>query len=305
MRIVSLLPSATELICFIGLRRHLVGVSHECDYPADVIGLPRVTKTVIPHDASSIKIDTAVRTHLKTNTALYSLNTALLRSLKPDLVVTQALCEVCAVSEREIAEGIDKSQSKVVNLEPKSLQDVFDTLNLLGQETGCENEAKNAIIGLRKRLEKISERTRRYIKKEQYPRVAFLEWINPLFNAGHWTPELIEIAGGIDCLGQKYQSSTTMTWQTIVNAQPDVMFVACCGFSTQRAMQDLPSLQSYKGWCDLPCVRNKQVYFTDGNAYFNRPGPRLIDSLEIIANALHPEVHELTTGLVAASRVLN
>jgi iron complex transport system substrate-binding protein len=305
MKIVSLLPSATEIICSLGLREHLVGVSHECDYPADVVGLPIVTKSVIPHDASSIEIDQLVRSQLETTTALYSLNVELLEELQADIIVTQALCEVCAVSEVEITETICQLSNtpKLVNLEPMCLQDVFDTLLLLGKETNQETIAKNVVNSLTLRVERVRSLTEIHIKKQEYPKVAFLEWIDPPFNAGHWTPELIEMAGGVDCLGNKHQPSETTLWEDILESKPDVMFVACCGFSMSRAIEDLPILQSKDGWDDLPCVKNNRVYFSDGNSYFNRPGPRLVDSLEIIANALHPDVHILGTDLPPAVRV--
>jgi len=307
MRIISLLPSATEIICSLGLREHLVGVTHECDYPVDVVGLPIVTKSAIPHDASSIEIDQLVRSQLETTTALYSLNVELLDELQPDIIVTQALCEVCAVSEAEIEETICQLSNKprVVNLEPMCLKDVFDTLLLVGQETNQQDIAVDVVHALNVRVERVCALTESHIKKAQYPKVAFLEWIDPPFNAGHWTPELIEMAGGIDCLGNKHQPSQTTLWEHIIEVQPDVMFVACCGFSMERAIQDLPILQANEGWEDLPCVKRNRVYFSDGNAYFNRPGPRLVDSLEIIANALHPDVHILGMNLPSAIRVLD
>ena len=307
MRIVSLLPSATEIICSMGLRDSLVGVTHECDYPADVVGLPIVTKSAIPHDASSNEIDHLVRQQLETSTALYSLDVGLLEQLQADLIVTQGLCEVCAVSEAEIEASICQlsNQPRVVNLEPMCLKDVFDTLLLVGQETNQQDIAVDVVHALNARVERVRALTESHIKKAQYPKVAFLEWIDPPFNAGHWTPELIEMAGGIDCLGNKHQPSQTTLWERIIEAQPDVMFVACCGFSMERAIEDLPILQSNEGWDDLPCVKNKRIYFSDGNSYFNRPGPRLVDSLEIIANALHPDVHILGLDLPTAVRVLN
>ena len=307
MRIISLLPSATEIICSLGLREHLVGVTHECDYPVDVVGLPIVTKSAVPHDASSIEIDQLVRSQLETTTALYSLNVKLLDELQPDIIVTQALCEVCAVSEAEIEASICQlsKRPRVVNLEPMCLKDVFDTLLLVGQETNQRDIAVDVVHALNTRVERVRVLTESHIKKAQYPKVAFLEWIDPPFNAGHWTPELIEMAGGIDCLGNKHQPSQTTLWERIIEVQPDVMFVACCGFSMERAIQDLPILQANEGWEDLPCVKRNRVYFSDGNAYFNRPGPRLVDSLEIIANALHPDVHILSMNLPPAIRVLD
>ena len=307
MRIISLLPSATEIICSLGLREHLVGVTHECDYPVDVVGLPIVTKSAIPHDASSIEIDQLVRSQLETTTALYSLNVKLLDELQPDIIVTQALCEVCAVSEAEIKASISQlsKRPRVVNLEPMCLKDVFDTLLLVGQETNQRDIAVDVVHALNIRVERVRVLTESHIKKAQYPKVAFLEWIDPPFNAGHWTPELIEMAGGIDCLGNKRQSSKTTLWERIIEAQPDVMFVACCGFSMERAIKDLPILQANEGWEDMPCVKRNRVYFSDGNSFFNRPGPRLVDSLEIIANALHPDVHILGMNLPPAIRVLD
>ncbi|TDJ20221.1 MAG: cobalamin-binding protein [Gammaproteobacteria bacterium] len=307
MRIISLLPSATEIICSLGLREHLVGVTHECDYPVDIVGLPIVTKSAIPHDASSIDIDQLVRSQLETTTALYSLNVELLDELHPDIIITQALCEVCAVSEAEIEASICQlsKRPRVVNLEPMCLKDVFDTLLLVGQETNQRDIAVDVVHALNTRVERVRVLTESHIKKAQYPKVAFLEWIDPPFNAGHWTPELIEMAGGIDCLGNKHQPSQTTLWERIIEVQPDVMFVACCGFPMERAIQDLPILQANEGWEDLPCVKRNRVYFSDGNSYFNRPGPRLVDSLEIIANALHPDVHILSMNLPPAIRVLD
>ena len=307
MRIVSLLPSATEVICSLGLREYLVGVTHECDYPADVVGLPIVTKSIIPHDASSIEIDQLVRSQLETTTALYSLDVELLELLQPDIIVTQALCEVCAVSEAEIEETICQlsKNPKVLNLEPMCLKDVLDTLLLVGEETGQQDFTDGVIKALNHRIDRVRALTENHIEKSAYPKVAVLEWIDPPFNAGHWTPELIEMAGGIDCLGNKHRPSETTLWDDVLEAQPDVMFIACCGFSMERAAKDIPILQSNEGWKDLPCVKNKRVYLSDGNSYFNRPGPRLVDSLEIIANALHPDVHILGIDLPSAVRVLD
>jgi iron complex transport system substrate-binding protein len=307
VRIVSLLASATEIICSLGLRDSLVGVTHECDYPADVVGLPIVTRSAIPHDASSIEIDRLVREQLETSTALYSLNVELLDELRPDVIVTQALCEVCAVSESEIKDTICQltAQPELINLEPMCLKDVFDTLLLVGNVTNRMSIAESVVNSLKARVRRVKILTETHIKTDNYPKVVFLEWIDPPFNAGHWTPELIEMAGGIDCLGNKHRPSQTTLWDDVLDAQPDVMFIACCGFSMERAAKDLPILQSNVGWKDLPCVKNNRVYLSDGNSYFNRPGPRLVDSLEIIANALHPDVHILGLDLPTAVRVLD
>ncbi|MCS6777322.1 MAG: cobalamin-binding protein [Chloroherpetonaceae bacterium] len=301
MRIVSLLPSATEILCELGLEDHLVGVTHECDYPPWVRSLPRVTRTLIPHNATSAEIDAMVRERLKTQKALYTLDMDTLVRLRPDLIVTQALCDVCAVAEAEVAEAACHlpGAPRVINLEPMSLEDVFHTLLLVGRATGREAEACRAVERMQARVTAVMERTGR-IPLSERPRVVFLEWIDPPFPAGHWTPSLVERAGGINVLGCPGAPSRTTPWHHVRQAQPEVLFVACCGFTTERALQDLPILQAQEGWEELPCVRNHRVYFTDGHAYFNRPGPRLVDSLEILAHALHPAVHPLPPHLTAA-----
>lgn len=301
MRIVSLLPSATEIICALGLERNLVGVTHECDYPPSVRKLPKVTQTLIPHDASSAEIDALVRERLQTERALYTLDMPVLERLRPDLLVTQALCDVCAVAEAEVSAAACTlpGRPKVLNLEPMSLEDVFSTLSLVGEATGTMARAEEVVSALRSRVEAVEARTHR-IPQSERPRVAFVEWIDPIFNGGHWNPTLIALAGGIDVLGAVGQESRTTSWQTLVASQPEALFIACCGFSRERTIEDLPLLERQPGWSDLPCVRDGRIYVTDGNAYFSRPGPRLVDSLEILAHALHPTIHPLPSGLSPA-----
>jgi iron complex transport system substrate-binding protein len=304
MRIVSLLPSATEILCALGLERNLVGVTHECDYPPSVKALPKVTRTLIPHDATSAEIDSLVRERLETSLALYTLDLPALEALKPDLLVTQALCDVCAVAEEEVAAAACSlpGRPRVVNLEPMSLDDVLTTLITVGEVTGCEERAAEVVARLRRRITAVTRRTED-IAVESRPRVAFLEWIDPPFNAGHWNASLIEMAGGMDVLGNLGEPSRTTPWEALVACRPDVLFIACCGFPTERTLQDIPILQTQVGWHDLPCVRSGRLYVSDGNAYFSRPGPRLVDSLEIMAHALHPSVHPLPPGLPPAIRV--
>ena len=303
MRIVSLLPSATEIVCVLGLEENLVGVTHECDYPPFVKSLPKVTKTLIPHDAASADIDALVRERLETALALYSLDMPVLETLRPNLLVTQALCDVCAVAEAEVSAAACTLPGlpKVLNLEPMSLEDVFTTLHLLGKATDTEAKAEEVVEALRQRVRSVEARTEGIALSDR-PKVAFVEWIDPIFNGGHWNPTLVEMAGGIDVLGSVGQASRTTPWETVLAAQPDVLFIACCGFSLERTLQDMPLLERRKGWGDLPCVRSGRVYVTDGSAYFSRPGPRLVDSLEIMAHALHPSHHPLPEGLPAAQR---
>lgn len=291
MKIVSLLPSATEIICALGLEEHLVGVTHECDYPPSVQRLPKVTRTVIPHDASSADIDALVRERLKTQTALYSLDMPTLERLGPDLMVTQALCDVCAVAEAEVQEAACRlpGRPRVLNLEPMSLEDVFETLPMVGQATGAEVRARQVVDDLRRRVERVEERTR-HLSAEARPRVAFVEWIDPIFSGGHWNPTLVAMAGGVNVLGAAGQPSRTLPWQQVADSKPDVLFIACCGFGIERTLKDVPLLRQLPGWHDLRCVWEGRVYVADGNAYFSRPGPRLVDSLEMLAFALHPDL---------------
>ena len=291
MRVVSLLPSATEIICELGLRSNLVGVSHECDYPLGVRKLPVVTSSVIPKNARSDEIDRLVRDHLKTHSALYLLDLQLLRTLRPDIIVTQALCDVCAVAADHVEDAVRSlpGNPTVINLEPMCLEDMFTTMREVGQATGIIAAAAARVAQLRARIAAVEMRTAAGVSEPV--RVAFLEWLDPPFNAGHWTPQLIRLAGGDDCLGNEGRPSVTLSWDDIRAAKPDVLFVACCGFSMERALEDLPILARQPGWEALPCVQNNRVYVCDGNAYFNRPGPRLVDSLELLAHALHPGIH--------------
>jgi iron complex transport system substrate-binding protein len=292
MRIVSLLPSATEIVCALGLGDELVGVTHECDHPAFVRGLPKVTTTSIPHDATSGQIDALVREQLATERALYHLDLPMLEELAPDLIVTQALCDVCAVAAAEVTDAACQlpGNPPVVNLEPMTLDEVFDAITAVGAAANRAAQATQVVADLRARVDAVARLSATIVEGDR-PRVAFLEWIDPLFNAGHWNPELIALAGGIDVLGSPAEASRTITWQQLVDARPDVLFVSCCGFPTERALQDLPILAAKPGWAELPAVRNTRVAFSDGNAYFSRPGPRLVDSLEILAHAVHPDLH--------------
>ena len=302
VRIVSLLPSATEFVCQLGLDADLVGVTHECDYPAHVRGLPKVTRSYIPATASSREIDALVRERMQTERALYSLEMHVLTELRPELIVTQALCDVCAVAEREVCEAVCKlpGPPQVINLEPTNLDEVFDGLRVLGDAANCAPRAEEEFTKLKQRVAAVAERSKQIA---ELPRVVVLEWIDPPFSSGHWTPELVRLAGGREMVGIAGERSKTIRWDQIVAAAPAVMIIACCGFDIERTKQDLPILRAYPGWSALPCVKSERVYLVDGAAYFSRPGPRLVDSLEILAHALHPELHPLPAGLPAAERV--
>lgn len=299
MRIVSLLPSATEMICTLGLQDRLVGVTHECDFPAPVQRLPKVTRTLIPAEAPSAEIDRLVRERLRTNRALYTLDLPVLQELRPDLIVTQALCDVCAVAEDEVRAAVCvlPGGPRVVNLKPQTLSEVLASIRQLAIAVGVDRFAEEAIRRLTARVTAVVTRTARVQRR---PRVALLEWLEPPFSCGHWSPELVRLAGGIEGLGQEGRPSRTLRWDEVLAWQPEVVFIACCGFSVERTLCDLPALQFIPGWQDLPAVRSGRVYVTNGSHYFSRPGPRLVDSLEILAHTLHPDVHPLPVGLPPA-----
>jgi len=302
MRIVSLLPSATEIVCSLGLGEHLVGVTHECDYPPFVKALPKVTRTLIPHDASSRDIDALVRERLKSAKALYSLDLPVLEGLKPDLLVTQALCDVCAVAEAEVTAAACSlpGRPRVVNLEPSRLSEVFDCLRLVGDAAGVPGRAAEVVAALEARVEAVAARSRSLAHR---PTGVLLEWIDPPFGSGHWSPELVRLAGGVEVLGREGLASQTTAWDRVRELDPEWLMVALCGFDVARTLVDLPILAAYPGYAELRCVHAGNVFVTDGNAYFSRPGPRLVESLEILAHALHPDVHPLPAGLTAALRV--
>ncbi|MFN2329610.1 MAG: cobalamin-binding protein [Chromatocurvus sp.] len=300
MRIVSLLPSATEIVCALGLQEHLVGVSHGCNYPAGVDALPRMTSTRVPYNAGSDEIDAYVREHLgdnladnlSDNTALYDLDLDALAAVRPDVVVSQALCDVCAVATGDVRDAIRSlpGEPTLIDLTPNSLTDVFDDMLRVGEATGAQAAAQNLVSSLRARRDHVAERSDTIAKADR-PRVMFFEWLLPPFSGGHWNPELVNLAGGHDLLGSPGEPSRTLDWQMVTDASPELAFIACCGFGIERALLDIAALGENPAWLSLPAVREKRIFVADGNAYFSSPGPRLLDGLELMAHALHPTVH--------------
>jgi iron complex transport system substrate-binding protein len=287
-RIVSLLPCATEMLCALGLRDRLVGVSHECDYPTDVVGLPIVTEPKLDPHASTLAIDARVRQLLQEGLSIYRIKTELLQQLQPDLIVTQEQCAVCAVSLPEIEEAVRcflTPQVKLVSLKPERLSDIWEDIRHVGSASGTSAEAEDLLRGLKRRLWKLEQHTRRLAR----PRVACIEWIDPLIAGGNWMAELVEIAGGEYALAPAGAHSPTITWNALVEYQPEVIVILPCGFKIAQTQADLSRLTSQAHWSALPAVQNDRVYVADGNAYFNRPGPRIVDSVEILAEILHPE----------------
>ena len=295
MRVVSLLPSATEMVCALGCGDQLVGVSHSCHFPEFVSTLPAMTSTRVPVEADSRSIDNVVREHLGSHAALYDLDVARMAQAAPDIIVSQTLCDVCAVATGDVMEAVQSLPSKpvLVDLQPSTLEDVYSDCLRVGEHLGVTATAETLVHRLRARESSVAARTAT-LPNAQRPRVVFLEWLNPPFNAGHWNPRLVELAGGIDMLGAPGQASTTLEWDEIVAVEPEVVFVACCGFPIERALEDLKAISCTPVWRELPAVKQGRVYVADGNAYFSCPGPRLLDALEMLAHALHPNVHPPT-----------
>lgn len=292
MNIVSLLPSATEIICSLGLRDSLLGVSHSCDFPADVHDLPVLTSTTVPRVATSEEIDRHVRAELATRDALYALDVEALAKLEPDVIVAQTLCDVCAVSSGDVLSAIARlpTHPALIELEPTCLNDVFTDVRRVGAMTRTPRQADAVVAELEARLHRVRQRND-LIPVSERPRVVFLEWLDPPFNGGHWNPEIVELAGGIDCLGAPGLPARTLEWTEVVDSLPEVVFVACCGFDAKRTEVDLERLARTPYWSELPAVRSGHVYFVDGDAFFSRPGPRLLDALEAMAHCLHPHHH--------------
>jgi iron complex transport system substrate-binding protein len=290
MRIVSLLPAATEIVGILGQLDQLVGVSHECDYPPEVNAKPRVTHCPI-HEAGlpSAAIDRWVRETLASTGTLFSLDEPLLRRLQPDLILTQRLCDVCAVgygSVMALAATLP-GPPQVVNLEPSCLADIFENIRSVGRILGIPERANSAVAELSGRVEAVQARLAHVAHR---PRCFLLEWIDPPFCSGHWGPELVELAGGVEPLGLKGKDSARILWDSVLAAQPDVIVLTCCGHRPQRTLADVPILRQYPSWESLPAVQSGRVFAVDGSAYFSRPGPRVVDSLEILAEILHPDL---------------
>ena len=280
MRIASLLPSATEIVCSLGLENELVGVTHECDYPESVRGKPVLTRSVLSGTRSGAEVDRHIRELVHRGSSIYALDAPLLEALHPDLILTQELCEVCAVSYPIVERAARRlgSSPQLVSLEPETLEDVFENIRVVGGLAGRSDTAERVCASLRRRIavveQQVTGRPRR--------RVVCLEWVDPPFNCGHWTPELVTLAGGDERLGVARQPAQLLDWQRVIDADPEVVVVMACGFSLDRSLREV---ETAGGRFEALRV---QTWVIDGNAFFSRPGPRLVDSVEIMAGILHP-----------------
>jgi iron complex transport system substrate-binding protein len=283
MRIVSLVPSATEMLFALGLGSDLIAVTHECDYPPAALELPRVTRDVLPVGLTAAEIDAAVKERTLAGESIYQLDTELLHELRPDLIVTQALCSVCAVSYddvRAVAENID-THPQVISLDPRTVGEVLGDARTLAQATDRREAAAALVRDASGRM----DRVRLAVRGARRPRVAALEWLDPPYAAGHWTPQLIDYAGGDDVLGFAGENSEQRSWDEVAAAQPDVVIVMPCGYDAEIAHREAEMHRD-----ELAAVGAGDVVAVDGAAYFSRPGPRIIDGLELLASILHPEL---------------
>ena len=299
MRIVSLLASATEMVAELGCLDQMVGRSHECDYPPEILSLPVVSTTQINVNTSSEQIDAQIKQLAHSKDAvqgdalkalsIYALDIDLLQQLRPDVIFTQTQCEVCAVSERDVMQAVQQLtglQPRIVALTPYRLSDVWEDVERVGAALGRAEQARGLVQRYQQRLERLSTLT----AGKRRPRVTLLEWIDPLMAAGNWTPELIAYAGGESVFGEIGQHSPWLTWEELQAADPDVLVLSPCGFTLERTLQELPLLQQHPSWGSLQAVQQGRVYAIDGNNYLNRSGPRLVESAELLARVLCGEL---------------
>jgi iron complex transport system substrate-binding protein len=289
MRVVSLLPSATEIVFALGFDKEVVGVSHECNFPVQARTKRVVIHSRLPHDAPPAEIDRLVREYVSRGESLYSVDAEALAELAPDLIITQDLCQVCAASPDDLATTLARfpEPPEVLCLNPQDLGDVWRDILWVGEATcrGHEAEALLKKIGTR-----LGELECQLEGIEHRPRVAILEWLEPFYVAGHWVPEMIEIAGGKDALGRKRTPSFRVTAEDVIDAAPEILLIAQCGYSAQQARDEYLGMSFPEEWSAIPAVRNSRVYAMDASGYFSRSGPRLMTGIEALAKILHPEV---------------
>ncbi len=288
MRICSLLPGATEVVVALWNTKHLVGISHECDYPPEIRTKPVLVRAAI--DTSSLtsrQIDAQIRARMKAGLPLYELDATLLGRVRPHLVITQDLCQACAITPSQLADALRAlpSPPRVLSLNPSTLDDVLADIERIGEAIGRPQEAGALVEQLRARLQAVLIQVAR---AGTHPRVACIEWLDPMYAAGHWVPDMVACAGGVDVLGKAGAPSAPITWKQLKDARPDVLVIMPCGFPIARTRREIVRLTKQPGWKTLPAVKAGRVFLADGPAYFNRPGPRVIDGIELLASCLHP-----------------
>jgi iron complex transport system substrate-binding protein len=288
-RIVSFLPSATEMVCVLGLEEKLLGLTHECDFPGSIKGKPVVVKSAIPvEQLSEPQIDTAVSERLSAGLSVYQVDEVLLKSLAPDLILTQDLCQVCAPSGNEVTQALNAlpNRPEILWLTPRTLAEIADNLREVARATGTTERAEAWIATNFERLKQIETRA---LQAAVRPRVFCMEWLDPLYCSGHWVPEMVRIAGGIDQLSKQGSDSIRVSWQEVFNWAPEILILMPCGNHLEQVMDVAPKLCSLPRWDEVPAVRNGKVYAVDASSYFARPGPRVIQGTELLAHLIHPE----------------
>ena len=290
MRICSLLPSATEIVFILGLGDRLVAVTHECDYPPEAARLPAITRSAIDHTGSSSRdIHAHVSRYVHDGSSIYHIDQDLLQRLSPDVILTQELCKVCAVSYSEVQRAVRPLQGEreVLSLEPTSLGDILDTIGEVGRLAGVPDRASKVVQQARQRINEVTSVIQR---ASSQPRVLALEWLDPPFVGGHWVPEMVRLAGGWNGLGQEGLPSSQVSWDHIAHYNPEVAVLMPCGFNLERTVEEMGRTPLPQQWHSLAAVRSNRVYAVDGSSYFNRPGPRIIEGLEVLAEIVHPEL---------------
>src|SRR6266542_5990692 len=289
-RIVSFLPSATEMVCALGLFDQLVGITHECDYPTEVAGKPIVIRNVLPiENMSQEEIDLSVSQRIREGLSLYQVDERLLQELAPDLILTQNLCQVCAPSGNEVSLALKllRRVPQILWLSPQSLDEIFANLLQLGAATDRTTEAEEVTAAARDKLAKIARRTSSAASR---PRVFCMEWLDPIYASGHWVPRMVEIAGCGDGLAQREADSIRVSWDDVLQWAPEILIIAPCGFNLAQVLERSAQLANYPGWSNLPAVSNGRVYAVDANSYFARPGPRVVNGTELLAHLIHPSL---------------
>jgi len=289
-KVVSLLASATEIVCALGGESDLIGRSHECDYPPAVHSLPVCTSAYVDASRPSLEIDQSVKEHLSSGMPIYQVNRERLEALRPDVIVTQSHCEVCAVSRKDVENTLGPEllrSANIVTLRPNRLEDIWNDIALVARAMKIPDEGRALIDQCKARMAAVSDKA---VQISNRPRVACIEWIDPLMAAGNWVPELVEMAGGINVFGKAGLHSPWMEWTDLIKENPDILVIMPCGFDLPRVRKEMKPLTDRPDWGGLKAVREEKVLLVDGNQYFNRPGPRLTDSLEILAEIFQPSV---------------
>jgi len=288
-KIISLLPAATEIVCALGLEENLIGRSHECDFPPSVKRLPICSDANIPDNLSSAAIDIKVKELLTDALSIYTVKREVIKQLAPDVVITQAQCDVCAVSLKEVEEALEDyldKESTIISLQPDSLRAIFNNIREVAAVLDVADRSEQLIEDLQERVDIIRHKLK---FMENKPTIACIEWLGPMMVSGNWVPELVSIAGGVPILAENGKHSPYVKWEDIQQQNPDVIVVMPCGFSIGRTMKEVDLLLQLPGFSEMKAVKNDRFYIADGNQYFNRPGPRIVDSIEILAEIIHPK----------------